>query len=186
MDNVSVPRPSACPAPCRPPPDPVNILLSFGYTIPLNTLLGQVEQAALDPYLGALHAPEHGRPSLPLDLMEEFRPVLVDAVVLNVLNHKAIGPRDFVPTEAAAAPVEEAWAREEAGDSGEAPRRTLLLRPEAATCWITAMERRLGERAWYAPRQERLSYRQILREQVYSFARFLKGEDKYRPFDYRP
>lgn len=58
----------------RPPRDPVNVLLSLGYTLLANVIQTQVHLAGLDPYLGSLHGVAYGRPSLVLDLMEEFRP----------------------------------------------------------------------------------------------------------------
>ena len=79
----------------RPPTDPVNALLSFGYVLLMNDLYAAVNIVGLDPYIGYLHAQEHGKPSLPLDLMEEFRPIVVDQVVLNCLNNKMLTPKDF-------------------------------------------------------------------------------------------
>jgi CRISPR-associated protein Cas1 len=83
----------------RPPTDPVNALLSFGYTLLLNALYAAVNIVGFDPYIGYLHADKYGRPSLPLDLMEEFRPVIVDMVVLTCLNHKMLNLKDFSKKE---------------------------------------------------------------------------------------
>ena len=74
----------------RPPRDPVYVLLSLGYTLLANAVQTQVHLVGLDPYLGCLHRPEYGRPSLVLDLMEEFRPVLVDSLVLTLVNKRII------------------------------------------------------------------------------------------------
>lgn len=170
----------------RPPPDPVNILLSFGYTLLGNVVQGFVELAGLDPHLGSLHAPEYGRPSLALDLIEEMRPLLVDTTVIRAFNTRALAPRDFVPVAGDDAPVEEAWEREESEATGEeAPTRKLVLTPDGARRWLTAFERRLSEQAQYPPQNRRLTYRQVLREQVYLLARHLKGEEEYQPFEQR-
>ena len=84
----------------RPPRDPVNVLLSFGYTLLANSVQTFIDLSGLDPFLGSLHSPDYGRPSLALDLMEEFRPVLVDTVMLRVVNTKTITMKDFfVPEE---------------------------------------------------------------------------------------
>lgn len=83
----------------RPPPDPVNILLSFGYTLMGNMIHGLLETAGLDPYVGALHALAYGRPSLALDLLEEWRPAIVDRAVLAAINTRSIRPADFVPVD---------------------------------------------------------------------------------------
>ncbi len=70
----------------HPPPDPVNAMLSFGYTLALNDVLAAIHLTGLDPYLGVFHTVEAGRPSLALDMLEEFRPLLVDRLVLHLLT----------------------------------------------------------------------------------------------------
>jgi CRISPR-associated protein Cas1 len=79
----------------RPPPDPVNAMLSYGYTILGAQVAGAVAAVGLDPYVGYLHSSRYGKPALALDLLEEFRPVVVDSVVLSLLNNRQIGPADF-------------------------------------------------------------------------------------------
>jgi CRISP-associated protein Cas1 len=79
----------------RPPTDPVNALLSFGYSLLTNDIQSAVNITGFDPYLGYLHTERYGRPSLALDLMEEFRPLVVDAMVLAVINRRLLKPEDF-------------------------------------------------------------------------------------------
>jgi CRISPR-associated protein Cas1 len=79
----------------RPPTDPINALLSFGYALLLHDVQGALNIVGFDPYLGYLHTQRYGRPSLALDLMEEFRPLIVDALVLAAVNRKALAPEDF-------------------------------------------------------------------------------------------
>jgi CRISPR-associated protein Cas1 len=74
----------------RPPTDPVNALLSFGYTLLYNDLHSVCNVVGFDPYVGYLHADRYGRANLALDLMEEFRPLVVDSVVLTCLNKRII------------------------------------------------------------------------------------------------
>lgn len=78
----------------RPPRDPVNSMLSFGYTLLYRQLSILVNIAGADPYIGFLHSPENNRESLPLDLMEEFRP-LVDKLVLTLINRREVNLEDF-------------------------------------------------------------------------------------------
>ncbi|MDN5272762.1 CRISPR-associated endonuclease Cas1 [Chloroflexus sp. MS-CIW-1] len=78
-----------------PPPDPINALLSFGYILLLHDVLAAVQFTGLDPYLGVFHAIEAGRPSLALDVMEEFRPLVVDRMVLDVITTGAITRSQF-------------------------------------------------------------------------------------------
>ncbi len=79
----------------RPPTAPINALLSFGYALLLHDIQGAINIVGFDPYLGYLHTQRYGRPSLALDLMEEFRPLVVDAMVLAAINRKALTPKDF-------------------------------------------------------------------------------------------
>ncbi len=79
----------------RPPTDPVNALLSFGYALLANDIQSAVNTVGFDPYQGYLHVEHYGRPSLALDLMEEFRPLIVDSVVLTCINKRILGPEDF-------------------------------------------------------------------------------------------
>jgi CRISP-associated protein Cas1 len=80
----------------RPPKDAVNSLLSFGYSLLRHDVQGAVNIAGFDPYLGYLHCERYGRPSLALDMMEEFRPLVADAVVLSALNKRFFTPADFI------------------------------------------------------------------------------------------
>ncbi|BCL38341.1 type I-D CRISPR-associated endonuclease Cas1d [Nostoc sp. MS1] len=80
----------------RPPTDPVNSLLSFGYSLLRHDIQSAANIAGFDPFLGYLHCERYGRPSLALDLMEEFRPLIVDAVVLSTLNKQLLTKSDFV------------------------------------------------------------------------------------------
>jgi CRISPR-associated protein Cas1 len=79
----------------RPPRDPVNALLSFGYMLVLSEIIGAVASQGIDPYIGFLHELDYGRPSLGLDLLEEFRQPLVDRFVLSVVNRGALSLNDF-------------------------------------------------------------------------------------------
>jgi CRISPR-associated protein Cas1 len=79
----------------RPPTDPVNSLLSFGYSLLSMDCMAAVQAAALDPAVGFLHAERPGRPALALDLMEEFRPVVVDRMVLAMIRLGQLGLADF-------------------------------------------------------------------------------------------
>ncbi len=79
----------------RPPTDPINALLSFGYSLLRHDVQSAVNIVGFDPYLGYLHCQHYGRPGLALDVMEEFRPLVVDAVVLSAINLRKLTPADF-------------------------------------------------------------------------------------------
>jgi CRISPR-associated protein Cas1 len=80
----------------RPPRDRVNCLLSFLYSLVIKDLTTVVYGIGFDPYLGFFHRPRFGRPALALDLAEEFRPIVADSVVVNVINNGEIKPTDFI------------------------------------------------------------------------------------------
>jgi CRISP-associated protein Cas1 len=79
----------------RPRPDPINAMLSFGSALLLHEAVAALEMAGLDPAVGFLHQARWGRPNLALDLIEEFRALIVDAVVLRCAATGMVQPADF-------------------------------------------------------------------------------------------
>lgn len=161
----------------RPPRDPMNVLLSLGYTLLANAVQTQVQVTGLDPYLGSLHQVEYGRPSLVLDLMEEWRPVLVDALVLSLINRRIIRPTDFYRPEDRE-PAAFDFAEDEVAQEGY----PILLAHTGMKKFIRAFEERLQQKVLYLPLGQRLSYRRIILEQVRLLVRHLQGEEEYQPF----
>ncbi len=148
----------------RPPRDPVNVLLSLGYTILLQKAQSAVQAVGLDPYAGFLHVADYGRPSMALDLMEEFRPI-VDGMVLKVCNQGLLGPDDFQP------------GNEE---------RPIVLGEAGLRRFLKDLESRFAQRFLHPVRKERLTLNQSLVEQAYQIARRLR-EDRpgYRGMGFR-
>lgn len=102
----------------RPPRDPVNGLLSLGYSMLAKELTGVCHSVGLDPFLGFMHQPRYGRPALALDLMEEFRPLIADSVAISLINRGELGPEDFIKSangtflnDRGRKPFWEAWFR---------------------------------------------------------------------------
>ncbi len=95
----------------RPPRDPVNAALSFVYGLLLTEIAGALEVIGLDPQVGYLHGVRPGRPSLALDLMEEFRPAHADRFVVGLVTHRALVAEDFVATTGGACYLSEAGRR---------------------------------------------------------------------------
>ncbi len=144
----------------RPPTDPVNSLLSFGYSLLTNKVASAVQLVGFDHFVGYLHSSFYGRPALALDLMEEFRPVIVDSVVLNILNHRILTSTDFV--------VELGAYR---------------LKQEKRTVFFTKLEERLNEEVSHPIFGYKTTYRRCLELQVRLLAKFLTGEiNDYPPF----
>ncbi len=89
-----------------PPPDPFNALLSFAYSLLLKDVRAAIQTVGLDLYLGFFHEVSQGRPSLALDLMEEWRPLIADSLALEMVNRGALLPNEFVRTGQKERPVE--------------------------------------------------------------------------------
>lgn len=91
----------------RPPLDEANALLSFLYTLLTHDCRGALESVGLDPCVGFLHRVRPGRPSLALDLLEEFRPILADRLALSLINRRQVKLNDFVKLEGGAVTLKE-------------------------------------------------------------------------------
>jgi CRISPR-associated protein Cas1 len=142
----------------RPAPDPVNALLSYGYTLLLARMHTAVLVEGLDPYLGMLHVPGRARPSLVLDLMEEFRAPLVDFTVVRLLRRLA-------------ASTEAWWEPAEQG---------VRLSWEVRRDLIAALERRLNAHTRDVIRGGRVPWWRLIERQVEAFARALRaGPEAY-------
>jgi CRISPR-associated protein Cas1 len=96
----------------RPPLDRINALLSFCYALLLADCVAALVGAGLDPSVGFLHADRPGKPSLALDLMEEFRPLIADRLVITLINRKQVQPDGFLPREGGAVEMTEATRKE--------------------------------------------------------------------------
>ncbi|NUQ70602.1 MAG: CRISPR-associated endonuclease Cas1 [Chthonomonadales bacterium] len=83
----------------RPPLDPVNALLSFGYALTTTEIIGALASQGLDPDAGFMHALVYGRPALALDLLEEFRPLIADRIALKLINNGVLNESHFEPGE---------------------------------------------------------------------------------------
>lgn len=150
----------------HPPRDPVNALLSFGYTLLLNELLVNVQKSGLHPGLGFFHTVQFGRPSLALDVEEEFRPLIIDPLVLSLLERRVISRTDF------AAPPD--------------PPGALYLTPAGRDRFIPAYEEWVQQRVYYPhtkrPQPPAETWRRCLALQVQQMARVISGEQaEYRP-----
>ncbi len=144
----------------RPPRDPVNALLSLAYSILAKDWTITCLTVALDPYLGFYHRPRFGRPALALDLMEEFRPLIADSVVLTLVNTGEILPEDFVTRG-----------------------RGVALTDEGRKKFFLAYERRMAQLVTHPAFGYQISYRRLLEVQARLFGRHLTGElDAYKGF----
>ena len=141
----------------RPPTDPVNALLSFAYGLLRGQVTAAVNVAGLDPYIGYLHEVHHGQPAMVLDLMEEFRPLVADNVVLSVVNNKEIKPKDF---------------RESLG--------AYRLSDTGRKSFLQAFERKMTDEFTHPVFKYRCSYRRAIELQARLLARHLQEGVPYK------
>lgn len=137
----------------RPPRDPVNALLSFGYAMLAKECTVALLAEGLDPWWGLFHQPRHGRPALALDLMEEFRPVVVDSAVLTAVNTNMVTARHFTHSKAAC-----------------------VLNAKGRKAFIRAYEARLAQLVTHSVFDYRCSWRSMIRLQARLLSRWLRGD----------
>ena len=137
----------------RPPRDPVNALLSFAYSLLVRAWTVTLAAVGFDAYRGLYHQPRYGRPALALDLMEPFRPLVADSVVVQAINNGEVRPTDF---------------RAAAG--------SVSLAADGRRRFISTFERRLGHEVVHPLFGYRVSYRRLMEMQARLFGRFLLGE----------
>ncbi len=144
----------------HPATDPVNALLSFGYALLLGNVLSAIGLVGLDPYVGYLHSSQYGKPALGLDLMEEFRPIIVDSVVQTAINNRVLNAHDF------------------GGELG-----SCRLTDEARRKFLLKFEERLSQTVQHPTFNYQATYRRCLELQVRLLAKALTGEiPVYPPF----
>ncbi len=147
----------------RPPSDPVNAVLSFLYTLLVKDVVHALLGVGLDPHRGFYHRVRYGRPSLALDLAEEFRPLIADSVTLGLFNRGTLGPRDFVQRGPGCA-----------------------LKEGARKRVVYAYEQRMDTLIRHPIFGYRVSYRRVISVQARLLARVILGElHDYRPFTTR-
>jgi CRISPR-associated protein Cas1 len=137
----------------RPPRDPVNALLSLGYSMLAKELTGVCHSVGLDPFLGFMHQPRYGRPALALDLMEEFRPLVADSVAISLINRGELGPEDFIRSA-----------------------NGTFLNDRGRRPFWEAWFRRLDAEVSHPEFSYKMAYRRMLEVQARQLWRFVRGE----------
>jgi CRISPR-associated protein Cas1 len=145
----------------RPPKDPVNSLLSFGYTLLFNNVMSLILAEGMNPYLGNLHRSQEKKPELALDLMEEFRSPITDSLVITLINKQVLKPTDFT------------YPDEEGGVYlTETPRRIFLRE----------FEERMNQEVNHPDVQSPVSYRRAIHLQVQRYKHCLLESVPYQSF----
>jgi len=145
----------------HPPTDPINSLLSFGYTLLFNNVFSLLLAEGLNPYLGNLHGAERPKAYLAFDLMEEFRSLLVDTLVMKLVNKKILSPTDF------------SYPNQSGG---------VYLTDPARRIFLKHFEARICEKTTYRELKEQVSYRRVIQLQIQHYSKALLGNQPYRTF----
>ncbi|MCM1578371.1 MAG: CRISPR-associated endonuclease Cas1, partial [Ruminococcus sp.] len=139
-----------------PPKDPFNSMLSLGYTMLMYEIYGEIENKGLSPYAGFLHKDHVRHPSLASDLMEEWRPVIVDSVVMSLVNGREISPDEFV--------------HDEETDG-------VYLTKTGMKIFIAKLEAKLRSETGYLEQESRISFRKALWHQVNALTQAVDRSD---------
>ena len=137
----------------RPPRDPVNAMLSLAYSLLTKDCLVAATTVGLDPHLGFYHQVKPGKPALALDMMEPFRPLIADSVVLSAINTRMVTPDHFI----------------QAGKS-------VVMSDSGRKHFLLAYEKRMDSLVTHPLFDYRVSYRRLLEIQIRLLARRLTGE----------
>ena len=145
----------------QPPTDPINSLLSFGYTLLFNNVLSFIIAEGLSPYLGNFHYGERQKPYLAFDLMEEFRSLIVDSLVLKIINNSVFNPQDF----------------DIAASTGG-----VYLNQSARKVFLKNFEARMNEETSHPDLQSPVTYRHVIHLQVRRYKQCLLSGINYEAF----
>lgn len=144
----------------RPPKDPVNAILSFGYTFLTNEIFSLTTAHGLDPYIGFLHGLSYGRPSLVLDIVEEFRHPFIDRFTLNLFNNEILTSHDFEPVE----------------------NKGVYLTKDARARFFEQYESRVQDSFQIPGSQTETSFKKLFKKQVHLMAQAILKNENYEPF----
>jgi CRISPR-associated protein Cas1 len=148
----------------RPPMDNANCLLSYVYTLLVHDVRSALEGVGLDPAVGFLHRDRPGRPSLALDMMEEFRPIFADRIVLSLINLRKVSAKGFKQSETGA----------------------ITMTDETRKRVILAYQNRKQDEIFHSFLEEKVPIGILFHIQALLLARYLRGDlDGYPPFIWR-
>jgi CRISPR-associated protein Cas1 len=143
----------------RPPKNHLNSLISFGNSIMYTLVLSEIYKTHLDPRIGFLHATNFRRFTLNLDIAEIFKPIIVDRVIFTLLTKKMISKKDF-----------------ESGLEG------IAIKEKAKKLFVEELDNKLKTTIKHKDIGREVSYRRLIRLEMYKLEKHLMGEKAYEPF----
>jgi CRISPR-associated protein Cas1 len=143
----------------RPPKNRLNALISFGNSVLYTVCLSEIYHTHLDPRIGFLHATNFRRFSLNLDVAEVFKPVIVDRVIFTLVNKGILKPQHF-----------------------EQKLDGIVLNEKGRELFVREMEERLKSTFEHKTLGRHVSYRQLIRLELYKVEKHLIGDEEYKPY----
>jgi CRISPR-associated protein Cas1 len=143
----------------RPPQNNLNTLISFGNSMIYTIALSEIYKTHLDPRIGFLHATNFRRFTLNLDVAEIFKPIIVDRVIFTLIGRNMITKDDF-----------------------EKSTNGLILKEKGQQTFVTEMENKLRSTFKHRNLGRNVSYRRLIRLEIYKLAKHLIGEEKYKAY----
>ncbi len=143
----------------RPPKNRMNVLISFGNSILYTIVLSEIYKTHLDPRIGFLHATNFRRFSLNLDVAEIFKPIIIDRIIFSVVDKKMISKGDF-----------------------EKQAEGLLFKEKGKKTFVGELDKKLEATIKHKKLGRNVSYRRLIRLELYKIQKYLMGEEEYEPF----
>lgn len=143
----------------RPPKNHLNTLISFGNSLMYTTCLREIYKTHLDPRIGYLHATNFRRFTLNLDLAEIFKPIIIDRIIFTLLGRKVISKKDF-----------------------ERSTEGILMKDKAKKAFVEEFDQKLKTTIRHRDLGRNVSYRRLIRLELYKLEKHLMGEKKFKPF----
>jgi len=143
----------------RPPQNPLNVLISYGNSMMYTLVLSEIYKTHLDPRIGYLHATNYRRFTLNLDIAEIFKPIIVDRVIFTLVSKKMLDKNDFV--------------KEMGG---------IVMKEKGRKTFIEQFDRRLKTTIKHRKLGREVSYRRLIRMELYKLQKHFMGEEDYQPY----
>lgn len=143
----------------RPPQNNLNTLISFGNSLLYTVVLSEIYKTHLDPRIGYLHSTNFRRFSLNLDVAEIFKPIIVDRLIFSLIDKKMIGESDF-----------------------ERATEGIVLKEKGRKKFVEELDKRLSTTINHRAVGHPVSYRRLIRMELYKIEKHILGEEPYKPF----
>lgn len=158
LDKIYPQQYCMCKREKRPPTNKMNTLVSFGNSLVYSQVLSEIYNTQLNPTISFLHEPFERRFSLSLDVSEIFKPILADRIIMKLINKRMLDDKDFE------------------GDIGD-----MLLSDSGKKKFLQEWDKRLNRTIKHKGLKRRVSYKRLIRLELYKLAKHFLGDKEYEP-----